>query len=808
MSKINNSFDDMFKKYRLILNLKYLDRIFTDPAVHQDFYNKIKKNRISGISEETFVKEYFRTHSQYIDREAYIFYTLKTIQEELGELSYIEIAENCKKALKNSIFEHYEVRKTRDGKNVEIARVTAKDLLGESQKDDNAQRLEKWNEAKKYITPISFFSYTSNTELAQYCNNPTLATLITRMNFINVVDRFYKLSVAEKINFLEGNDIERLEKLTRECADKLDFNSEEITCFYKAIPEYMERYPNAFDFDKAFLIAAFKANEFLEGTNLSKDENEKYTELFKRSMAAIKRRGTKVENIVSFVQPSGKSNISYKELETLLNNITPSGYYVSKAEKRDILDRIFVKEGRLVALMEEDPEKLRVLDIKDNEYEELLTEEGILAFITLTNLCSNDLIQKKYKNMEIPEFDLEILVKANFFKPEEVLDYCAKKESIGPDLFNVLNEKGLLNAQTKIDFFIAGKFDFEMLERLSNEEKNEIREKIEPERLITLFKSRNDSEEKEKAYNNYLRLYRNFKLMKISKEDRLKLDEQIVEALGEDLDDETLKKLYKSHIISFKTLKDWVGTNIISNMMEKTEIKPEDVKEMCADGEYETLFAVLGNPNIPKSRKMAIFRTSFANIDYELLGEEEKENLVLARDEALRLINLKDEKTFSKGQVQGTKRKKGNGKRFNEYTSDPQLRWDLIDLMGDYSYEMLDQGMCIFKFPRFRGGTIVLEKMYKKDKPEYGRATKIINMSIEDFEKIKSDIIDNDDIPPFLVDTHPALQGKITNISHSTAWGRQFAEYFEQDLGEPRTPEEIGKIERKIQSILNSRELR
>ena len=128
--------------------------------------------------------------------------------------------------------------------------------------------------------------------------------------------------------------------------------------------------------------------------------------------------------------------------------------------------------------------------------------------------------------------------------------------------------------------------------------------------------------------------------------------------------------------------------------------------------------------------------------------------------------------------------------------------------MGDYSYEMLDQGMCIFKFPRFRGGTIVLEKMYKKDKPEYGRATKIINMSIEDFEKIKSDIIDNDDIPPFLVDTHPALQGKITNISHSTAWGRQFAEYFEQDLGEPRTPEEIGKIERKIQSILNSRELR
>ena len=39
---------------------------------------------------------------------------------------------------------------------------------------------------------------------------------------------------------------------------------------------------------------------------------------------------------------------------------------------------------------------------------------------------------------------------------------------------------------------------------------------------------------------------------------------------------------------------------------------------------------------------------------------------------------------------------------------------------------------------------LIDKKMYKKDKPEYGRATKIINMSIEDFEKIKPDIIEND----------------------------------------------------------------
>ena len=243
-------------------------------------------------------------------------------------------------------------------------------------------------------------------------------------------------------------------------------------------------------------------------------------------------------------------------------------------------------------------------------------------------------------------------------------------------------------------------------------------------------------------------------------------------------------------------------------MMENTEIRPEDVKEMCVDGDYDALFEVLRNPNIPKSRKMAIFRTSFANIEYEQLDDEARDNLYLARDEALRLINLKDEKSTRRGQRTGTGRKKGEGKRFNEYTSDPQLRWDLIDLMGDYSYEMLDQGTAVFKFPDFRGGTIVVEKMYKKDKPEYGRATKIITMPIEDFEKIEKDLIINDDIPVFMIESHPALQGRVHSIPHTTAWGKQFAEYFDYNVGNIRTPEEIDRIDRKIQSILNSRELR
>ena len=248
-------------------------------------------------------------------------------------------------------------------------------------------------------------------------------------------------------------------------------------------------------------------------------------------------------------------------------------------------------------------------------------------------------------------------------------------------------------------------------------------------------------------------------------------------------------------------------------MMEKTEIRPEDAKDMCYNGDFSALYAALENPRISRSKKMGIFRTSFANIDYESMPQEKKNMLKEARDHCLRLINLLDIKNMPTGERsdKGENRQENEievEKRYNEYTSDPLQRWDLIDLMGNYSYEMLDQGLAIFKFPEYKGGTIVLEKMYRKDKPEYGRATKILNMTIEEFERIKPDLIINEDIPPFMIDSHPVLKGKVRNLHHSTAWGQQFADYFEYDLPGERTTEEITKIDRKIQSILNSRELR
>ena len=810
MSRINKSFKEMFEKYGLVLNSKYLKHIFTSDDVSREFYERIKNVKARGESEVNFVRDYLYGHSQYIDWDAYVFFTYKTLKDEIGLLRFPKIVENCRKTLKNSNYAYYEPRISEDGKNVEIVRTTARELIGMKHEQDPEERLFAWREATQNIDPISFFSDSSNAEITQYCHNPDLTKLTVRLNCIRVVELYHLLSIQEKLEFMYGKDFDRLDSLTRDATKKIRSNSQEITNFYHAIPEYLEKYPEEFDLDKIFLISAYRASEYLEKANLPQEENENYTAFFKKCIESIKKRSTKVDGIYSLSDSQNNRTVTYKELEPLLKRITSKGYYVSLQEERAIMDKIFGAEGRqrLVALKEEDHEKLKVLNLTDDQYEGLLTEPGILAFITLTDLSSKRLINKKYKNMEIPQLDLEILVNADYFTKQEVLDYCAKLDTIEPDLFVTLNEKKIIDAETKINYYVDGKIDYTYLERLTDEEQNEIKDTLTATELVDLYFHKDEDEEKEKKYNRYSKLYRNFKLKRLSKEERQLADEEILEAFGDELDDDILKALYKGRIITARTLKEWSGSNQIALMMENTEIRPEDVKEMCIDGEYDVLFDVLKNPNIPKSRKMAIFRTSFANIEYEDLDDEAKDSLYLVKDEALRLINLKDEKTSRRGQKTGIRREKGKGKRFNEYTSDPQLRWDLIDLMGDYSYEMLEQGTAIFKFPDFRGGTIVVEKMYKKDKPEYGRATKIITMPIEDFERIEKDLIVNDDMPVFMIDSHPDLQDKVRSIAHTTAWGKQFAEHFEYNIGNTRTPEEIDRIDRKIHSILNSRELR
>jgi hypothetical protein len=116
--------------------------------------------------------------------------------------------------------------------------------------------------------------------------------------------------------------------------------------------------------------------------------------------------------------------------------------------------------------------------------------------------------------------------------------------------------------------------------------------------------------------------------------------------------------------------------------------------------------------------------------------------------------------------------------------------------------------MMIFKLPNLNGGTVILEKMFRKEKPEYGRATKVLNISFEEFDNIKDDLIVNGDIPVSKIATHPKLIDKVEDFVHSANWGGHVAEYFDYQTDSRRSKENVQKIDNAIKDIIKSRSLR
>ncbi len=94
----------------------------------------------------------------------------------------------------------------------------------------------------------------------------------------------------------------------------------------------------------------------------------------------------------------------------------------------------------------------------------------------------------------------------------------------------------------------------------------------------------------------------------------------------------------------------------------------------------------------------------------------------IAKEEALKSMKLTEARSISGKSRVGISKSERVGKKRNEYVSEPMNRWTLMRLIDEeYSYEMLDSGMMIFKLPNIKGGLIILEKMFKKEKPDYAK---------------------------------------------------------------------------------------
>jgi len=780
--------------------MKYMQYIITDSEALKSFYKNYPRNA-SNQEQSSFLGMFFQRNFKHINNEAYVFFTLKTLQEELPAGKYNHIRQRCIEALKGSNYSFFEIGSIDSKPGDEIRLIKASDLTGEYRGKDESENARRIEELKKKIDLNKLFTVHSTDEMRKiYSYNDDLASYVTKLGIIEAISECMDLSMKNKMRLFSMESPEELYAIIER--NKEEFNKVPMEKFYFRIPEYLEKYPEYFDLDKLLLIAAFRTNEYLERAKLSDAERKEFSDLLVTLKDSIRYKSTKVDNLKCSGGGREKSSYTYKKLCKDCNRIADNGLYLSKVDEIMIRDDIEIRPDSIKNV---DPAYLRIMDFTAQEINMFCENEGVLKFLFENGIISKYQLNKVLSSVNVPESDFCELVNGNFLDENLIRCYLSNNKIISENVFRILNDKGLFSSEDKLKYYLEGRIELAFLHEMNDAEKAELTAMLTPEKLIELYRDSSKISE----YMRYSALYRELIIKDADKEEKNNIGEKLIEATNGEIDDEDLVKFYEQHLISFNTLESWSGFYLINKLMREGKLRPADVKEICRNGNYDYVIDIMKDPNIPRNSKLAIFRTTFTDDKYVILTDEQKMLKDIAKEEALKALKLKESRTVVTC-GDGRKRviKDGEKKR-KEYVSEPLNRWDLIELIDkDYSYEMLDSGMMIFKLPNVQDGLIILEKMYKNDKPDYARATKVLRMTIEDFEKIKPELVHEGDIPCAIVDSHPALVSKCDSIWHTQAWGQRIAELAGYRTDGRREQKNIEDIDKEIDRIKKSRRLR
>ncbi len=794
------NYTELFDEFKIILNMKYMSYILTNEAARKEFYRTYPRGT-ENIIQSNFLKQFFNKHFKDIDKEAYVFFTLKTLLEEVEPGVYSGVKEKCIIALRDSEYGYFDVDRRAKLPGSEIRLITASDLTGQVTKKQETESKRRVRELKEKMDLKSLFTIHSTAEMKEiYGLNENLVTLLTKLGIVETVAEFHQLSMKDRIRLLDTDDGSELNALIEANKSKLAEN--DLKSFYKRMPEYLERYPEYFDLDRILLIAAFRANQHLEKTKLTVEENEELTKFLQIARDVIRIKSLKIRGLSNNDgSMQGKCEYSYRDLTEACKRIAENGRYISTTLESMAKEDI-VHDPHTICEME--LELLKMLKFTQEELNMVSEYEDVFKYLVENDIVTENQMNRILSLANVPEKDFCELINEGKIDDASIEIYLKRNHIIGKNLYNTLDSKEKMTLEDKLNYYLDGRIELSFLEKMGEDDRREFRKIFTPHKLIELYK---DSE-RESEYLRYAAAYREFVINSLAKNEKEMLGEVIIEATDGDIDEEDLVKFYEQHLISISTLESWSGPYLVTRLMREAKLRPADVKDICKNGNYDCVLQIMKDPEIPRKNKLAIFYTTFAD-DERTLTDEQRSLRDIAKEEALKSMKLTEARSISGKSRVGISKSERVGKKRNEYVSEPMNRWTLMRLIDEeYSYEMLDSGMMIFKLPNIKGGLIILEKMFKKEKPDYARATKVIHMTMEDFDRIKSDLIIEGDISPTAVESHPAMNEKFESVWHTAAWGERIAEIVGYDMDSRRTPENIADIDREIERIKKSRKLR
>ncbi len=382
------------------------------------------------------------------------------------------------------------------------------------------------------------------------------------------------------IQFLHDSDLEDyiftkpgIEEVIINAAKLNTRNEENEKEFLIKVGEQLERVIEYIDFEKLFLITAYRAEIEMDtkGDKLKSESREAVKVILSFILSKVDR-SRKFEGEVEDIDNKTKIHISYSfqdiqnALERFYIDKNNNTMYMTKEKKEEIRSKLLNGE---IQLNEIEPTKLDCLQMKKEEIYELMKKSNV-NFIYITEMT------------ELDSKMVETAIKHIKHCDKGLLTYLFKKQLIDFNTIKRLYLSEIIDAECIKDFVLE----------------NQINDFMENKEIISQYQLfiESEGEEKEKQegiLKKYIELYYELYLEGKSAEEVEEIQNSFLEEnLEAMLDDKSIKFFFESGLLSKNQLIEWCGVETLD------EIPIQELRQLFKQGRIERKY--IENKAIPE----------------------------------------------------------------------------------------------------------------------------------------------------------------------------------------------------------------
>jgi len=437
------------------------------------------------------------------------------------------------------------------------------------------------------------------------------------------------------------------------------------------------------DWDKLLLCTAYKVKGILENNPNFKDENNKMcTYVMKTCYSLIRDKNAQASGEIESIfdgSVTKKFSYSVKDLERDLSNRIIGDMYYSETKVLETKQKVLDGEVELESFNTSSIIKLLGLSAYDIKVCMQNNSNNMLFLLDHGVVRKNVLLQYLYNN-----------------------DYNEK-------VFSKLTTGGenYLNDDDIFQLYINGKIPLEKMKIYKEKFVNELTE----ENLVKKFREIKTliSDDDKLKLERYIALYRALRISNASLEERIRLGDSIVLALGEEMQEEEFIDLYKRNLITINNVIEWNGESFVNDMFSKGQLRPNDVKKLIEDKKLDLykIMENLLNGDLSDEEKVTLIFSTFDQESDEPVRQKLLQSLGIGGDFSIPSNSLgsNDDEVRKNDKMEKPRKKR--------YIFDPCYKMQLLTMLDkEYSYSLSKDGHLIIEFPNLN--QVWIEKLFTR----------------------------------------------------------------------------------------------